>query len=350
MGKRHDSYVKLKAILKIHKMLRTGNSYSGEKLADACDTDKRTIIDYIAFMRNELKASIDSSRHFGYKYNPEKPFSILRLEFEDPKQLDTTTNRRANLLNELLYYIHQLQKTNVLDGFENILFALEQEIRAIIGPYILLTEYEEEELKGDLNPLIEFEEVELRGRSYFDKLYQLIHRKEFIKIRYQGFEMAEAETKVVMPLQLREHNNRWYLVGWAQGNNQSVFLQVFPIDRMLNQPFVTQEQFKHPNKADLNAHFKNMVGVTKKGKPRKVKLKFHDSVRERYALTKKIHPTQEASIDPQDGKTVLELRVICNNELITKILEYGSAIEVLEPASLRNKVAGILKAALQYYV
>lgn len=63
-------------------------------------------------------------------------------------------------------------------------------------------------VKGNPNSLIEYEEAELAGREYLDKLYQLIHRKVFIKFLYKGFEMSTATWIVAFPLQLREFNNR----------------------------------------------------------------------------------------------------------------------------------------------
>lgn len=80
-----------------------------------------------------------------------------------------------------------------------------------------------------------------------------------------------------------------------------------------------------------------------------MKLKFHSPIRLQYAITKKIHPSQRSEIDPDDGKIILILGVALNKELLTKILEFGSDIEVVEPFDLRKKNITTLEQALLRY-
>lgn len=324
MPNKHSADSKLRAILTIHKLLRSGNPHSGHELAKACHTDRRTIVDYIAFMRKELKADILSSRYYGYKYNPEKPYSLLT-------GLDDTP---LGTLNELLAVIRQLQHTKELQGLEKVLLSLEQQVSIV---------------KGNPNPLITFEEAELTGKEYLDKLYQLIHQGVFVRFLYKGFEMSHAEWVIAMPLQLREYNNRWFLIGWAADKTGKIIIQNFPIDRFQSPPAHTIASFEYPKQVDLKAHFKNVVGITKKGRKATVKLKFHDAIRLQYVLTKKIHPSQSTFQDPDDQKTILVMNVICNNELTSKILEFGGDVEILEPDFLREKIKKHLQAALKHY-
>lgn len=115
------------------------------------------------------------------------------------------------------------------------------------------------------------------------------------------------------------------------------------------QPAETTESFTCPKEIDLREHFKNIIGITNTGKLITVKLKFHSPIRLQYAITKKIHPLQRHETDPDDGKTILILEVAWNKELITKILEFGSDVEVLEPFDLRQKFITKLEQALQRY-
>ncbi len=323
MSNKQAADQKLKRILQIHKCLRTGNEWSGEDLAEACKTDKRTIVNDVAFMRKELKASILSSRYYGYKYTPDKPYSLL-------SSLDDT---ELGTLNELLAVVRQLQNTKELRGLERVLLALERRAEVV---------------KSNPNPLIEFEEPILRGREYLDKLYNYTHRKVFIKFLYKGFKMIEPEWKIVFPLQLREYNNRWYLIGWANKDGQ-IMIQNFPIDRIEQEPGQTSEKFDYPQSYDLNQHFSTIIGVTKNGDSQSIVLKFHDEERAKYALTKQLHPNQQHEIDPADGKIILKFEVEINNELISKIMEYTPDVEVVSPSSLREKIKEKLAAALAQY-
>lgn len=320
MSNKQAADQKLKRILQIHKCLRTGDEWSGEDLAEACKTDKRTIVNDVAFMRKELKASILSSRYYGYKYTPDKPYSLL-------SSLDDT---ELGTLNELLAVVRQLQNTKELRGLERVLLALERQAGMV---------------KGNPNPLIEFEEPTLRGRKYLDKLYNYTHRKVFIKFLYKSFKMIEPEWKIVFPLQLREYNNRWYLIGWANKDGQ-IIIQNFPIDRIEQEPGETSEKFDYPQNYDLNQHFSTIIGVTKNGDSQSIVLKFHDDERAKYALTKQLHPNQQHEIDLADDKIILKFEVEINNELISKIMEYMPDVEVVSPMSLRETIKKKLTVAL----
>ena len=323
MPLKQNAYQQLKAILEIHKCLRTGNEVSGEELAKVCRIDKRTVISYVAFMRKKFKASILSSRYYGYKYDQKKPFSILSI-LEDTE---------LGTLNELLAMVRQLQKTKELRGMERILLALERQVGIV---------------KSNPNPLIEFEEAELVGRQYLDKLYQLTNEKKFVKLSYQGFDMTEPVTKILFPVQIREYNNRWYLIGWGE-LNEEIILQNIAIDRIQGEPGETSITFSYPNDFDLAAHFKNLIGMTKTGDLQTVRLKFHDRKRVNYAITKKIHHSQESPIYNEDGTVELIIKVEINKELIAKILEFGADVEVLEPQTLRDEIAAIVQKAMLMY-
>lgn len=324
MASNQRVYKTLKAILLIHKQLRTGNEMSGEELAKACGTDKRTIIDYVALMKSDdFKAPIESSRYYGYRYKKEKPFSIF----------DALEDTELGTLNELLAVVRQLQHTKELRGMERVLLALERQIGVI---------------RGNPNPLIEFEEAELRGREYLDKLYRLTHQQKFIRVLYQGFDMEQPVSKVLYPLQIREFNNRWYLIAWGE-IEEKLILQNIPIDRIQQEPGETAKSFDVPDNFDITTYFKDLIGVTKTNKKISVKLRFHDRKRANYAITKKIHSSQSTPVYNEDGTVDISLEVEENKELKAKILEFGADVEILEPPKLRKEIREILqRAALRY--
>lgn len=317
-------YKTLKSILTIHKLLRTGNEVSGEALAKACGTDKRTIVDYVALMKSSsFKAPIESSRYYGYRYKKETPFSLLGA-LEDTE---------SGTLNELLAVVRQLQHTKELRGMERVLLALERQIGVI---------------NGNPNPLIEFEEAELRGREYLDKLYRLIHQQKFIRVLYQGFDMQQPVSKILYPVQLREFNNRWYLIAWGEIEGEPV-LQNIPIDRIQQEPGETTSTFEVPDNVDITAYFKDLIGVTKTNVKITVKLRFHNRKRANYAITKKIHASQSDPVYNEDDTIDITFEVEWNKELIAKILEFGADVEVLEPKELRQKIAETLRSASAWY-
>ncbi len=60
------------------------------------------------------------------------------------------------------------------------------------------------------------------------------------------------------------------------------------------------------------------------------------------------HPTQEIR-EGEDGSLVVTLEVPINYEIVSWILGFGSAAEVLNPASLKERIARELDAARALY-
>jgi predicted DNA-binding transcriptional regulator YafY len=98
---------------------------------------------------------------------------------------------------------------------------------------------------------------------------------------------------------------------------------------------------------ELQDHFTQSYGIFS-GKPsQKAKLKF-TAHRARWVSTESWHPEQKGTVQA-DGSYVLEFPFNQDPELIMDILKHGSEVEVLEPASLRKKVAEEIKKNLALY-
>jgi predicted DNA-binding transcriptional regulator YafY len=68
----------------------------------------------------------------------------------------------------------------------------------------------------------------------------------------------------------------------------------------------------------------------------------------RWASARSWHPSQRAKVE-KDGSYVLELPYSEMPELVMEILKYGPDVQVLEPASLRERVAQSLAEAARRY-
>jgi predicted DNA-binding transcriptional regulator YafY len=86
-----------------------------------------------------------------------------------------------------------------------------------------------------------------------------------------------------------------------------------------------------------------MIGTTLEGTLETVMLRFSES-RFPYIMTKKLHHSQQLT-----GERTISIQVYTNRELIAKILEFGTDVEVLAPASLRQKIAETLRSASAWY-
>jgi hypothetical protein len=70
--------------------------------------------------------------------------------------------------------------------------------------------------------------------------------------------------------------------------------------------------------------------------------------RARWVSTENWHPQQKGTTE-SDGSYILEFPFNQDPELIMDILKHGSEVEVLEPISLRKKVAEEIKKNLALY-
>lgn len=320
---------RLKRILTIHKQLRR-QAYTGEALAQACvsvdsGVSVRTIRTDIAFMRKAFQAPIQSSRYYGYKYS--RSWSLL--EGLDDEPLGT--------LNEILALVRQLaeQRSELLAGLGEALLGLEQQVNLI---------------KAEPYQQIDFENPILKGRSYLIPLHRLIRKKVFVRILYKPYKDRTASWKTVFPIQLKEFNNRWYLIGWARhSEEQEPFIISLALDRMEQSPVETATLgiFPHPKQIDASAYYEHLIGVTKMGAPEWVELSFTPD-RADYVLTKQIHPSQQAD-QQADGSYRIKLFVELNKELEARILEFGRDVTVIGPPLLRKQIEQNLRDSLANY-
>ena len=276
-------------------------------------------------MRQEFQAPIESSRYYGYRYS--RPWSLL--EGMDDEPLGT--------LNELVALVRGLaeNREESLAGLGEALLALEQQVSLINAePY----------------RQIEFENPVLKGRNYLIPLHRFIRHKAFVRFLYNPFNALSALWITVFPSQLKEFNNRWYLVGWAlEGGQADPVIRSFALDRIEQPPSETATlgTFDCPQQPNLSSHYEHLIGVTKVGVPEWVELQF-TPVRANYVLTKKLHPSQ--TVEQQaDGTWLIRIFVELNKELTARILEFGKDVLVISPSTLRGQIIATLQESLASY-
>ncbi len=313
---------KIRRIFVIHQKLRNLRGYSWEQLHDAIkerldeEVSKRTIQYDIDSLREEFHAPISKGQR-AYQYT--EPFSILEV-FD---------NTDLGAFNELLAFVRQSSKLPTLVGMEETILKLEQRVKMAGGESSQFIDFEENEL--------------LKGREHLEKLYRAILDKRFLKISYEPFGKTPYD-RVIFPCYLKEYNNRWNLLAFEENQFE---IQNVPLDRIL---VITNyyEAFK-ATVFEPKAHFKNIVGVTSEKDKEIEKVVFRVKKSRAYYLeTKPIHASQ-TNIQEDNNAITFEISVIINQELVAKLLEFGSDILVLKPISLQNTIQEILKGALLAY-
>jgi predicted DNA-binding transcriptional regulator YafY len=200
-------------------------------------------------------------------------------------------------------------------------------------------------LKSDQKVISFDENLFLTGREYIGKLYNSIVNHQVLTIQYLAFKREKEITFEIHPYHLKQYNNRWFLFGINNGEQNMTNL---PLDRIVS---IADSNSKYiPNTdIDFEEFFEDVIGVTipEDAQPEKVLLKI-DKELWPYIKTKPLHGSQKVK-QGTDEFTIVQLEVHLNYELESLILSRGENIEVLEPLELRSRLKERIKELNKIY-
>ena len=218
-------------------------------------------------------------------------------------------------------------------------------------------------------PVISFfknELLQIPG-SLLGQLYSAISRKKTIRFGYRRFEDKNQPYQQICayPYQLRQYNDRWYLLCNPTGNKEYPFdpnlIYNYALDRMDGKVEYLEDVPFIDTPIDIAARFNEIVGVTFREdvdvediffavKPRSVD----------YIRTKFIHPSQD-EVNPETEKDfklkypslkgckIFQVSCRPNPELYARFASYMDSVILLEPASVRDELARRMKEAADNY-
>ena len=212
--------------------------------------------------------------------------------------------------------------------------------------------------------------------DWFEPLFEACRKRLIVTMKYSRFDRLdkEAATRVIEPYQMRQHNQRWYLVGHEKAKDvHGLDMVVVPIDRILKLDIESIEarnerekesgKYPVPREAEIEEWFKDVVGVSRDPNRTAVTVKVKAwGLTAHFIDTKPIHPSQEVI---EEGEMMVEgawykknpikvaykvfkWEVIPNEPFLQAMLIYGNECEVLEPESLRKDVVKRAEAILKY--
>ena len=173
-------------------------------------------------------------------------------------------------------------------------------------------------------------------KDYYKQIFDAIVNKQALEICYHPFG-KEAKELEVSPYHLKQYNNRWFLIG-----KQSDFTRLtnYAIDRIDGVKELGRKKFK-PLDEDFNfdEFFEDVIGVSVENVPIEDVVIYANEKAFDYIYTKPLHESQVARGErAEDGRRIITLKVKENYELRALLRSFGSQIEVIKPASLREKM------------
>ena len=144
---------------------------------------------------------------------------------------------------------------------------------------------------------------------------------------------------------LKQFNDRWYLIAQAVGYYTYAHYALDRIDSF--------EEVAIPYKeaeVDFSEYFDDVIGVTvPEGTPSEDIVIKVSKARYNYIKTKPLHLSQR-TIEEADDYVIVSINVKVNNELESLILSFGDDMEVISPASFRDRIAEKIQSTNQRYL
>ena len=165
-------------------------------------------------------------------------------------------------------------------------------------------------------------------------------RRKRLRIGYYAKSNDSVSERELSPQRLVHYRENWYLDAWCHLRKG---LRSFALDgvrhaEILDTP--AREVAENTLDAMLGAGY----GIFSGRKLTWAKLRFSPE-RARWVALEQWHPKQRGKLQ-KDGAYVLEMPYADDRELIMDILRHVPEVEVLEPAELREKLVGKLRAGL----
>lgn len=207
----------------IHQHLDRGGAVPTAVLARHCGISVRTLKEDLATMRLLYDAPIRFDRQQrGYVYTTS--FALKRLEV-------AITDREVMALRTAVAALSQFRAIDVFHSFKLVVDKLAQAVR-------LRTDHSD-----DINAYWVFESAPAGlGIGLIEPLLEACMHQQPITFRHCKYGEVQGQQRVVFPYAVKEHRNRWYVVGFDDNRKQ---VRVFGLDRIESNSF-TLLAIDHP--------------------------------------------------------------------------------------------------------
>ena len=300
-----------------------------EDFLDELEISKATFKRDLDYLRDRLKASIKYDRFLGgYKF--EFPDEINKIEMPG------------------LWFSEKEATALVL--MQHLLSSLDQ--GGLIGPHI-------EPLTAIIDGILGQSETsakELRKRikvlgmgsrknsiENFSEIGAALLKRNRLSIQYYAKSKNEETEREISPQRLIFYRENWYLDAYCHLRQG---LRSFAVDG-IRSALPTNSKAQEISDKECQEHFAQSYGIFSGKATQRAKLRFTPE-HARWVSGENWHGQQVGSFD-KEGYFNLEFDYNQDPELVMDIMKHGSGVEVIGPASLKNKVKAELEKAFKAY-
>ncbi|MEO1655914.1 MAG: WYL domain-containing protein [Bacteroidota bacterium] len=245
------------------------------------------------------------------------------------------TNQELDLL-ELLSNINQFQNLPI---FKDIFSVFEKVERAV--NFNLSRNKNKEDF-------IQFEDAPyFQGGEYIDFFFRAIKAQKVVLFDYQKFHEAQPRRRTLEPYLLKEHKNRWYIIGYEPS---SELFKAFGLDRVISSPAPEWgASFTRNSSFDPARLMSNSMGLyINNDDPLEEIILSFTPYQAKYFKSQPFYAYQKEDVllDNEEGFQI-KLRLVIHEELIMELARLGAGVEVLAPFHLREKLKEYHQNALK---
>lgn len=182
------------------------------------------------------------------------------------------------------------------------------------------------------------------GHRHLTSIMEAMTENHEINISYQKYTSRESSSYTLRPYALKEFAKRWYIVAYCIERGA---LRVYGLDRIIHLE-ISDKSFRMPGNFDVDELFSTSFGIyipEEKGRTITFRATPTDA---RFLRDLPIHASQQETASDADSVT-FSIFVCPNKALIMEFCKYGSGIEILSPADIREKVAEEHRKAVEKY-
>lgn len=336
MAQGKNAYIRYKVLDRCFRDSR--RHYYMEDLVEACNevlynydgssVSERTIREDIHFMQRQAGGGVPLERkmdgHRAYYMYSDRNFSIQNLPMSQSE---------AEMLSDTIQMLSRFKGLPNQEWLNATLVQMKStfNIGQAKASYVSFSQNED-----------------LKGLKYFTPLYEAIASQHVVSLEYHQFGRP-SYNRIIHPYQLRQYNNRWFLVGWEPAVAAKIPLVVIPLDRIDDYRILDKEHFVS-YQGDIDECFKDIVGVSLRFKEPSQHIVFkayHPS--SSYIETKPIHHSQRI-VERHEEYTIFSLDLIPNYEFETIMMSYVDNCEILEPQDLKESLVSRAKNIIKFNV
>lgn len=177
----------------------------------------------------------------------------------------------------------------------------------------------------------------------FGELGSALLNRQRLQITYYAKVKNETTQREISPQQLIYYRDNWYLDAYCHLREE---LRSFAVDG-IRSVAILDHKAKEISEKELKEYFGQSYGLFSGKANKRAKLRFTPE-QARWISTEVWHHDQVGYFD-REGYYILEFDYNQDPELVMDILKYGSAVEVLAPASLRDRILREIAETLSCY-